>query len=234
VRSAAIPAVPDPRNGSRIRAPRAVDSLIASAIRATGFGVGCRASRSPGEGLDNAEVTFGAGLNVISGASNSGKTFVFDAINFCFGGRSPLKPIPEAAGYSVVELEISTQDGRKISLERPFNGGDLTMRDSETPGTEVVLADRFYETKADNVSSFLLDLCSLTDRKVRKNAENQLQNLSFRNIVHLIMVSELDIVKADSPIFSGESTARTADASIFKLLLTGEDDASLVASKKKT
>ncbi len=47
------------------------------------------------------------------------------------------------------------------------------------------------------------------------------------------MVSELDIVKADSPIFSGETTARTADASIFKLLLTGEDDASLVATKKK-
>ena len=40
---------PEPRNGSRIRSPLAVQSLMASMIKATGFGVGCRASRFPSD-----------------------------------------------------------------------------------------------------------------------------------------------------------------------------------------
>ena len=46
-----------------------------------------------------ATVTFGYGLNVIYGASNTGKSFIVEAIDFMLGGKPPLRDIPERVGY---------------------------------------------------------------------------------------------------------------------------------------
>ena len=49
-----------------------------------------------------ATVTFGPGLNVIYGASNTGKSFIVEAIDFMLGGKPPLRDIPERVGYDLV------------------------------------------------------------------------------------------------------------------------------------
>jgi len=72
----------------------------------------------------------------------------------------------------------------------------------------------------------------LNGKRVRKNAQNELQNLSFRNLAHLVLIDEESIIKKGSPIHTGESTQRTVQISIFKLLLTGHDDSALIAAKK--
>ncbi|WP_028223506.1 AAA family ATPase [Paraburkholderia oxyphila] len=41
-----------------------------------------------------ATVAFGAGLNGIYGASNTGKSFIVEAIDFMLGGKPPLRPRP--------------------------------------------------------------------------------------------------------------------------------------------
>lgn len=42
-----------------------------------------------------AAITFGPGLNVLYGASNTGKSFIVEAIDFMLGGKPPLRDIPE-------------------------------------------------------------------------------------------------------------------------------------------
>ena len=69
-------------------------------------------------------------------------------------------------------------------------------------------------------------------KRVRKNADNALQDLSFRNLARLIMVDEQDIIKVTSPIHGGEATQLTAETNTFKLVLTGQDDSALVEQKK--
>src|SRR5688572_27537690 len=54
--------------------------------------------------LPDATVNFETGFNLIVGASDTGKTFIFDAIDFMLGARDPLRRIPEAAGYESVWL----------------------------------------------------------------------------------------------------------------------------------
>jgi AAA15 family ATPase/GTPase len=51
-----------------------------------------------------ATVAFGPGLNVLYGASNTGKSFIVEAIDFMLGGKPPLRDIPERVGYDLVLL----------------------------------------------------------------------------------------------------------------------------------
>ena len=55
-----------------------------------------------GSAKTDAQLTFGDGLNVVSGASDTGKSYALSCIDYAFGASSPPSPIPEAAGYDVV------------------------------------------------------------------------------------------------------------------------------------
>jgi len=96
----------------------------------------------------------------------------------------------------------------------------------------VTLGARHSARSDENISTFLLRLIGFDGKRVRKNAHNEVQNLSFRNLAHLVLVDEEAIIKKGSPLYSGESTQRTAQAGVFKLLLTGQDDGALIAAKK--
>jgi hypothetical protein len=193
-----------------------------------------RTLRITGPGKPNAEIKFAAGLNVISGPSDTGKSYIVEAIDFMLGGASVPRQIPESIGYDQAHLIIEAADGKTYTLTRALQGGDFLLASASEPQAEPRhLGARHSATAADNISTFLLRLVDLDQKQLRKNVNNELQNLSFRNIAHLVIVEEESIIKKWSPVYSGESTQRTAQASLFKLLLTGVDDSSLVAVKKR-
>ena len=63
---------------------------------------------------------------------------------------------------------------------------------------------------------------------VRTNARGATRTLSFRDIARLVIVSEEDIIAERSPVLSGQHTSKTAETCVFRLILTGTDDSSLV------
>ena len=194
------------------------------------IGFQLRKLRVAGLGLPPADITFGPGLNVVSGASDTGKSFLFQTIDYMFGAAS-LDLIPEARAYSSIELEIESAEGR-FFLTRNLQGGEFELREGDLEATPTALGDRLNSNAADNISSFLMRLSGLDGKKIRKNVENELQNLSFRNLARFVAVNEEEIIKRLSPIHSGDNIQRTAESNTFKLLLTGHDDAALVRQKK--
>jgi DNA repair ATPase RecN len=153
------------------------------------IGFQLRALEMTGLGVAPARITFGPGLNVISGASDTGKSFLFHAIDYMFGASS-LDLVPEARPYGTIELEIEADEGRFL-LSRGLNGGGFELRDLTTPGNPTtLLGERLVAGDPENISSFLLRLSGFQDKKVRKNVDNELQNLSFRNLARLVMVDE--------------------------------------------
>ncbi|MFB6462779.1 AAA family ATPase [Bradyrhizobium tunisiense] len=193
-----------------------------------------RALRVTGPGKRDAEITFGTGLNVVSGPSDTGKSYLVEAIDFMLGGATPPRQIPESGGYDQAHLAIESNDGKSYVLTRALQGGDFVLSQPSTPGVEhVTLAARHSATDPNNISTFLLGFVELDGKRLRKNVNNELQNLSFRNLAPLVIVDEESIIKKSSPVFTGESTQRTAQASVLKLLLTGLDDSALVATKKR-
>lgn len=171
------------------------------------------------------EIRFSRGLNVIAGPSDTGKTFIAQCIDHMLGASTPLKRIPEAAGYDAARIEIETANGDEFALERSLDGGPFRLHRG---GETTILGETHQADREDTVSHLLLSLTGLTGKKVRTNARGATRTLSFRDIVHLIVVGEEAVIAERSPVLSGQYTAKTAEISVFRLLLTGADDSSLV------
>src|SRR5712672_806981 len=73
-------------------------------------------------------VTFNSGLNVLCGASESGKSFVVETIDFMLGGGSELRDLPERAGYDRVVMQITFSDGKEFTVQRAIQGGSYLWR----------------------------------------------------------------------------------------------------------
>ena len=72
-----------------------------------------------GENKQDAIIDFKDGLNVIAGASDTGKSFAFECIDYALGSSSKLKEVPEVDGYQSVFLEIEDIGRRVIfTIER--------------------------------------------------------------------------------------------------------------------
>jgi hypothetical protein len=196
------------------------------------IGFQLRALQMSGLGVPVARITFGPGLNVISGASDTGKSFLFHAIDYMFGASS-IDLIPEARPYGTLEIEIEAPQGRFL-LSRSLLGGAFELRNlADSDADATVLGERLIAGDPDNISAFLLKLSGFEGKKVRKNVENELQNLSFRNLARLVMVGEEEIIKKTSPVHGGDAVQKTAESNTFKLILTGQDDSALVRQKKQ-
>src|SRR5258708_2660048 len=74
-----------------------------------------------------AAVPFGPGLNVVTGASNTGKSFMVELIQYALGKQEMTKRIVEAESYDRVRLTIESDDGKVHSILRALVGGDAMV-----------------------------------------------------------------------------------------------------------
>jgi hypothetical protein len=201
----------------------------------TGFQL--RYLRVSGKGKTPAELDFRPGFNVISGASNTGKTYILQCIDFACGAGTPPKTVDESLGYEVVELEIEDSTAQAHKLERSLKGGQARhfVRNGNgwSPATPPILGAKHSATDSNTVSGLLLGLSGLWGNKVRKSSAGQVDSLSFRDIARLIFVDEKRIIEDNSPISSGQNNTEVKEASILNLLLTGVDDSRVIAHETK-
>jgi hypothetical protein len=156
------------------------------------------------------------------------------------GGRPPLRDITERIGYDRVLLGIETWNRETFTVMRSADGGrflaypglHLEMPANDIQGTE--LADAHSDRTAGNLSTFLLEKCGLSGKRVRKNKRGETVSLSFRHIARLLIVTETEITGQRSPLSDGNPTADTPNFATFKLLLTGVDDSALVSGTPAT
>ncbi|MDN6458172.1 MAG: hypothetical protein L0K03_00040 [Bifidobacterium crudilactis] len=190
-----------------------------------------------GPGVTPASLEFAPTLTVIYGASETGKSYITEAIDYLFGAGS-LRRIPESEPYKQMLLGIDL-DGDILTLARDLAGGrisvyegDLRTLDDQVPDS--TLSASHKKGNENTVSHFLLDRLSLAHSLLRKNQRNVTVALSFRNISRLVLVGEERMYSRTSPVESGVPTARTSERSTLKLLLEGEDDSGLISGEDPT
>jgi predicted nucleic acid-binding Zn-ribbon protein len=173
------------------------------------------------------EISFHSGVNVICGASETGKSFLAEAVDFMLGG-SELREIPEKEGYSSIELALSCADGASWSFGRAMSGGDFILHQGDR--TEKLRQSHAHD-RIDNVSGFLLQKIDLLGKRILKSsAKGTTNSLSFRNLARLVIVQESEIQQKGSPFWGGQYTLKTAELATIKLLLTGIDDSAVVSA----
>jgi hypothetical protein len=185
--------------------------------------------RLTGENKKDAFVQFKLGLNVISGPSNTGKTFIFDCLDFMLGSSDKLKGIPEIKGYSNIFLEIEA-DNQIYTIETDIKNNNIyklyRSKINKLNTEPEVLKRKFDSNSKDNLNSFLLSLTNTDNKKIRKNAKGDTISLSNRNVIKLALIDEERIITKESPIVS-HYTRETEESNTLRFFLTGNDDSNI-------
>ncbi|MBI3723003.1 SMC family ATPase [bacterium] len=76
---------------------------------------------------DSGDLTFAAGVNVISGRNGSGKSTILEAIGYAVFGALPRGGVKEfkrknTAGQALIDVEIRGRDGLPYTIRRALNG----------------------------------------------------------------------------------------------------------------
>ncbi len=176
------------------------------------------------------------GLNIICGASETGKSFIVETIDFMFGGGSELRQIPERTGYDRAVLLISFSNDQKFTLQRSLEGGAFLWRsghhDELDNKSDEALKPTHNSDRDDNLSHRILKLLGCGGRRVRKDAQAATVSFTVRHLAYLSIVNETRIFDTSSPVLSENRVNNTIEKAAFKFVLTGVDDSALVAIRE--
>ena len=185
-----------------------------------------------GENKKDAIINFKGGLNVIAGASDTGKSFAFECIDFALGSSSNPKTVPEMKGYRSVFLEIEDIGQEEIfTLKRNFSEDEKNeifiyySNYQKKDAAEVEKLSVTHNAKK-SLSKKLLNCCDCTYKYVMKNTKGDTRAFTFRSFSPLIMINELRITARHSPIYhtdSRGSTFATPARTAFKTVISGID-----------
>ncbi len=191
-----------------------------------------------GTSVEPARVEFGPAVTLVRGPSDTGKSFIVDALDFMLGANA-LKEIPEREGYSTVLLGLEMPDGEALTVTRSVDGGSFGMYRSDIRGGPLAIPDMTLTPKHNaasdtNISRFLLGTIGLDGRQVRKNIRNATDSLSFRNVAHLCVVDETQMQAETPPALTGNYVTKTKEVSVLKMFLQDDDDSGLVEVESKS
>ena len=194
--------------------------------------------RISGPGLETAGVAFTDGLNVIAGASDTGKSYLCSLVDFGFGASASPRPIEAAKGYDRVVLRLRARGSDAIhEVERSLTGGDAIVRRVATNGRTIEQRKAAAKHDADDsstLSAFLLGLSGFEAAKVRKNKKGETRTLSFRDIAFLTVVDETRIISENPPHLSGNPIDSTVEGEVLRLLVTGLQTGNAIVAPKVT
>lgn len=184
-----------------------------------------------------AVVEFGERLTIIHGASDTGKSHIFDLIHYALGLSKEIETPPEGKGYQYVNLGIQTEDDGVVTLVRDLTGGQIGLYQGEhrelvrEPAPEYLLPNHTSKNPR-SVSRYLLGRISLDNQFVRKNQNNITRMLELRDVIRLAAVGEESILSKKPPIEFGQYTDRPVESAIFRMFIEGQDDSGLVEIPK--
>ncbi|OXR99723.1 hypothetical protein AMR44_16270 [Shewanella algae] len=152
------------------------------------------------------------------------------------GAEKPLKELPEHEGYDQVILGVEFSKSECFTFVRNIDGGDYECfeglhKNKPLDIEPVILRPNTETKKIKSISSFILEKVNLSNKKLKKNAQNGLVSLTLRNSLDLFIVNEANIQKESSPYISEQYTKKTEHKSRLKFILTGVDDSSLLPAE---
>nr|PMI71513.1 hypothetical protein BCU39_19820 [Vibrio cyclitrophicus] len=177
----------------------------------------------------DASIKFEKGVNIITGPSNTGKTFIFECLEYMLGRGALERRITQSKVYSEIYLELCDTDGETFTLKSGFNGENFEVFESSIDEIDSALPSRElkrkHTAKAKNtLSYYLLERCALTGTWIRSNKQGKKNELNLTSMRQLHLIDELRIPTKSSPFLSGQYTDETKEINVIKWLVSGEDD----------
>lgn len=177
-----------------------------------------------GVGKTPSTVTFGKGLNIICGVSDSGKTCVLKCIHFTMGViKRPFNK--EKTGYDSVNLDIMTKYG-PIHVYRKL-GKNIVKVVSEAKGIESGDYDIEYNSKGNKrpvLNELWLKIIGIEGLPmIISNQDFSRQRLTWKTIMGLFWLEEQEIENPKSVLLPSTPTQNPYFFTCLLYLLTGDD-----------
>ncbi|BBC73216.1 conserved hypothetical protein [Altererythrobacter sp. B11] len=175
-------------------------------------------------------VQFKSGVNIIWGASNTGKSFVRKSIDYLLGGELPTLP-PEGKGMDNYLLWLTLPGDQKVTLRSSALGGDIYKADGHLQA--VGEGSRGYEVfsrkhvNSPNVSRFLLSSVGYREAQLLKNERAEKAPFSLRVVMRYLLIDETRMIDEKSLLLAHNTTVTSEDKGLLKFLLTGVDGSSI-------
>ncbi|MGN0294608.1 MAG: DNA repair protein RecN [Lachnospiraceae bacterium] len=106
--------------------------------------------------IEEADMEFGAGLNILTGETGAGKSILIDAVNLALGGKAGANVIRSGAEYAYIELVFQVEEAEKIR--------QLQDMDIETEDGILILSRKILKGR----SVFRINDMTVTAAKVRR------------------------------------------------------------------
>lgn len=184
----------------------------------------------------DASVSFGRGLTIIQGRSDSGKTCVANCIDFIYGG-SVDKPFKESAKYDSVAMIVASNDkDGEITLHRTVGKNQVEVV-STIAGIDSGTYDVNYRKGAKNppLNEVWLKLIGIEqETMIVTNARFEKKRLTWRNLLRVFYLDENRVDDIDSIV---EPKHRYMENTLFLsallFLITGRTFTETDAQEKK-
>lgn len=114
--------------------------------------------------IQEAEVMFGSGLNILSGETGAGKSIIIGSVNIALGGKVPRDIIRNHAEYAYIELVFSVTDEEIMKKLREM---EITLEDGQLIISKKIMGSRSISkmngesvptSKVREISRMLMDI----------------------------------------------------------------------------
>lgn len=138
-------------------------------------------------------VDFGERLTLITGPSDTGKSYIFKSIYYLLGADKNNVPFDPSIGYDTVSMEIR-KGLSNVKVQRKI--GDSTVKVVDENGESI-----FKTTgKDNNISDFYSELLDISPSlMIPYNSDGQTQRFTLRTLKSLFMIRE-DYTETENPI----------------------------------
>ena len=114
--------------------------------------------------IDETEVTFGEGLNILTGETGAGKSVIIGSINLALGAKADKEMIRSGAEYALVELIFDVENERQRrairELELPLEEGQVILQRKIMPNRSVckVCGETVTARQLKQLAEILIDI----------------------------------------------------------------------------
>jgi len=164
------------------------------------------------------ELSLTSGLNIVYGASNTGKSLVLECINYLCGGDSE-------------KLEDPALKIKDISLTLDVDGDELTLtrnvgsREIEAIGNPSIIGSGVFNAKTSSkkkpsIGSLWLRLMGINEPvQIYQYKNGSKQNLSLRTFIHSYLINEDRMIDSRSILKNSEGFGRNIPVSTITSLI---------------
>lgn len=194
--------------------------------------------RITGQNKEDAYVEFLKGYNLVTGPSDTGKSYLYSAIDFMLGGSTPPKPIPESRGYGDIYMEIATYDSENCyTIHRSISESEVHIKEcsiGQYDRTGSCILEKTNKKGYEDLSRFLFQLSvSNSDIKIKKSYSKVI-NLTYPWIRNLFSISENQVISEKSPFIPNNQYAeQTLYKALLKYLVSGQDSSNFTPQEKR-